>query len=69
MTDRELLEAALARLAAVEARLAVIEASLAVPGLRLYGAERRDCGCQPNILCMNAACPRRWTVTCNTGGT
>ena len=65
MNDRELL----ARLAAIEARLAAIESALAVPNLRLYGAGQRDCGCPPNTMCMNVACPRRVTVTCTTGGT
>lgn len=53
----------LARLTAVEARLAAVETAL------LYGAGRRDCGCPPNTMCMNVACPRRVTVTCTTGGT
>ena len=48
----------LARLTAIEARLAAVETTL------MYGAGRRDCGCLPNTVCWNVACPRRVTVTC-----
>lgn len=68
MTDCELL----ARLAVIEARLTEIQATLAVrypPYPPLYGAGRRDCRCAWDVVCNNIACPRRVTVTFNTGGT
>ena len=64
VTDCEML----ARLAVIEARLAGIQATLAVHYPPLYGAGRRDCGCAWNVVCNNIACPRRVTVTFNTGG-
>lgn len=29
---------------------------------------QQDCGCKPNAICGNAACPRMPTLTCMTAG-
>ena len=63
---REVVEAALARLAAVEGRLAALEQRLLSHPIR----PQLDCGCPLGWVCNNnTACPRRMIVTCNTGGT
>ena len=61
------MEAALARLTALEARLATLEARLAALESNRYQYKPSiwaDCGCPINTVCNSTACPRAMRVTC-----
>jgi hypothetical protein len=53
-----------ARLAAAELRLALLEAGRSQLFVGTSAPARIDCGCPPNHVCMNTACPRAIRVTC-----